>query len=402
MATYTYNGKRSFAGEFFDSLAAFYRKRWLLRYFVRRQVTRSYKRSYLGLAWAILGPLIWVFFLTLIFSEVVGLRFREVEGDPTLNFGLFLYCGLLPFMAFSEALTKGLNSIRNNAGLVQKVVFPLELLPFTNAVASLVDKLFGVGALVFIVFVLQHRLHWQVLLLPLIIVLQLLFTLGLTYIMAVVGTYVPDMGEVLRPIIRGTFFITPILWPPETLPENLRFINDYNPLAYLVGAYRDYDPRGYAPWRAGDALLRPVLRGPVPRRLRAVRQGEARVCGPPVTPAISLRGIGKKYRISPSRSSRLGEILSFGKAKRSHEFWALQDINLDVEPGTTLGVVGRNGAGKSTLLEHNLGRSAADDGRGRGPRPAVGDLRHRDGVQPALYGTRERHAQRPDPWHRAR
>jgi ABC-type polysaccharide/polyol phosphate transport system ATPase subunit len=69
-----------------------------------------------------------------------------------------------------------------------------------------------------------------------------------------------------------------------------------------------------------------------------------------VTPAISLRGIGKKYRISPSRSSRLGVILSFGKAKKSHEFWALQDINLDVEPGTTLGVVGRNGAGKSTLL----------------------------------------------------
>ena len=69
-----------------------------------------------------------------------------------------------------------------------------------------------------------------------------------------------------------------------------------------------------------------------------------------MTPAISLRGIGKKYRISPSRSSRLGEILSFGKAKRSHEFWALQDFNLDVEPGTTLGVVGRNGAGKSTLL----------------------------------------------------
>jgi ABC-2 type transport system ATP-binding protein len=67
-------------------------------------------------------------------------------------------------------------------------------------------------------------------------------------------------------------------------------------------------------------------------------------------PAISLRGVSKKYIISPSRSSRLGELLSFGKAKRSREFWALQDIDLDVEPGTTLGVVGRNGAGKSTLL----------------------------------------------------
>jgi ABC-type polysaccharide/polyol phosphate transport system ATPase subunit len=67
-------------------------------------------------------------------------------------------------------------------------------------------------------------------------------------------------------------------------------------------------------------------------------------------PAISLRGIGKKYRISPSRSSRLGEVLSFGRAKRSHEFWALQDVDLDIAPGTTLGIVGRNGAGKSTLL----------------------------------------------------
>jgi ABC-2 type transport system permease protein len=239
LATYTYKGKKSFAGEFFDSLATFYRKRWLLRYFVRRQVTRSYKRSYLGLAWAVLGPLIWVFFLTLIFSEVVGLKARELVEDPALNFGLFLYCGLLPFMAYSEALSKGLSVIRSNAGLVQKVVFPLELLPFTNAVASLADKLFGIGALIVVVFVVQHRLHWEVLLLPLIMVLQLLFTLGLTYMMAVIGTYVPDMGEVLRPVIRGTFFITPILWPPETLPENLRWIENYNPLAYLVGAYRD-------------------------------------------------------------------------------------------------------------------------------------------------------------------
>jgi ABC-type polysaccharide/polyol phosphate transport system ATPase subunit len=69
-----------------------------------------------------------------------------------------------------------------------------------------------------------------------------------------------------------------------------------------------------------------------------------------MTPAVSLREIGKKYRISPGRSSRLSEVLSFGKVKRSHEFWALQDVNLDVEPGTTLGIVGRNGAGKSTLL----------------------------------------------------
>ena len=247
MATYTFKGKKNFAGEFLDGLATFYRKRWLLRYFVHRQVTRSYKRSYLGIAWAVLGPLIWVFFLTIIFSKVLDLKFKVVESDPTLNFGLFLYCGLLPFLAYSEALTKGLNSIRSNSGLVQKVVFPVELLPFTNAVASLIDKLFGIGVLLVVVLVLEHRLNWEVLLLPLLMVIQLVFILGLTYLMAVIGTYVPDMGEVLRPVIRGTFFITPILWPADRLPDNLSWIQDYNPLAYLVNAYRGLILEGTLP-----------------------------------------------------------------------------------------------------------------------------------------------------------
>jgi ABC-2 type transport system ATP-binding protein len=69
-----------------------------------------------------------------------------------------------------------------------------------------------------------------------------------------------------------------------------------------------------------------------------------------VRAAVSLKGIGKKYRVSPSRSLRLKEVLSFGKVEHSSDFWALQDINLEVEPGTTLGILGRNGAGKSTLL----------------------------------------------------
>jgi ABC-type polysaccharide/polyol phosphate transport system ATPase subunit len=70
-----------------------------------------------------------------------------------------------------------------------------------------------------------------------------------------------------------------------------------------------------------------------------------------VTPAISLKGIGKKYRIASSKSLRLREVLSFGKKRHTQDFWALQDIDLEVEPGTTLGILGRNGAGKSTMLQ---------------------------------------------------
>ena len=247
MATYTSSDKQSIGGEVFDALGTFYRKRWLLGYFIHRQVTRSYRRSYLGLVWAVLGPLVWVFFLALIFSNIIDLKNRAVEGDPTLNFGLYLYCGLLPFLTFSESLNKGINSIRSNAGLVQKVVFPLEILPFTNAIASMVDKVFGFGALLIMLLVFGRTLHPTLLYMPVIVVLQVIFILGLTYIMAVLGTFLPDVAEVMRPVIRGMFFVTPILWPPDRLPDSLSWVEDYNPLAYLVNAYRDLILNGTVP-----------------------------------------------------------------------------------------------------------------------------------------------------------
>jgi ABC-type polysaccharide/polyol phosphate export permease len=107
--------------------------------------------------------------------------------------------------------------------------------------------MFGVGALMLVLMVLEHRLHWTVVLLPLVIVPQLLFTLGLTYLMAVAGAYVPDIRETLRAVVRATFFITPILWPAGKVPEEWSFLVDYNPLAVLVNAYRDLILEGELP-----------------------------------------------------------------------------------------------------------------------------------------------------------
>jgi ABC-type polysaccharide/polyol phosphate export permease len=73
------------------------------------------------------------------------------------------------------------------------------------------------------------------------------FVLGLTYFMAILGTYLPDVGEMTRPVIRGMFFFTPILWTADRLPQNLRWVVDYNPLAYLVEAYRDLILNGELP-----------------------------------------------------------------------------------------------------------------------------------------------------------
>lgn len=250
MATTYTSGRKGFVEEITTSFATLYHRRWLALYFAQRELSRAYRGSYLGFAWALLAPLLMIVLLTLVFSEILQIKFREVIGDSSLNFGLFLYCGLLPFLAFSEALSKATNSIRSNTALVQRVVFPLEVLPLTRAITVQTDKIFGLAVLIVVVAVVEGRLNLTILLLPILIAVQLLFVVGLCYLFAVIGTYLPDIREALRSFVRAMFFITPIIWPAGRVPENLSFLVDYNPLAFLVNSYRDLVLEGTIPTTA--------------------------------------------------------------------------------------------------------------------------------------------------------
>jgi ABC-2 type transport system permease protein len=232
----------------FGALATLYDQRWLATYFIRRQLARNYRASFLGSTWMVLVPLFLVVLYTIIFSEIIGVRFTGPNtGNSTLNFGLYVYCGLIPYLAFSDAVIRSVTSILNNATLVANVVFPIEILPLSATVTAFITNTVGLGALIVIMVVLEQQLYWTLLLLPLIMGLQFLFTLGLSYLVAVFGTYVPDLREILATVIRTLLFATPIMWPAERVPEHLRFVVDYNPLAYLVGAYRDLVLEGRLP-----------------------------------------------------------------------------------------------------------------------------------------------------------
>jgi len=248
LSTKVSSARPGFLGGLLGSFATAYDRRWLIKYFVQRQLTSGYGKYYLGHIWAFLGPLLMVVLLTAVFSEVLGIKFREVTGDSSLNFGLFLYCGLLPFLAFSQALTQGVTMIRRNSDLVTKVVFPLELLPLSQVTASLLQNSFGFAALLFILVVFEHRLHPTIFLLPLIMVPQLVFTCGLSYLISVLGTYVPDIRETLRAFVRAMFFMTPIIWPAGRVPEDYKWLVDYNPLTFLVEAYRNLILEGTLPF----------------------------------------------------------------------------------------------------------------------------------------------------------
>jgi ABC-2 type transport system permease protein len=206
-------------------------------YFVQRQLTRSYKGSFLGLSWLFISPLLLIILYTLVFSEFLGLRFRET--DSVANFGLYLYCGLIPYMAFGDTLNQGVTSIRSNSNLVQKVVFPVEILPFSTAATAFTSQFFGLAGLLVLTGILEHKLQWTTVLLPLYMIPQLIFLVGLGYVAAVIGTYLPDVRETIRAFVRAMFFITPIIFPVERVPDDFQFLVTYNPLAFLVGAWRN-------------------------------------------------------------------------------------------------------------------------------------------------------------------
>jgi len=248
LATDTSSVKDSWGAAVSGSLGTLRGRRWLIWYFVQRELSKTYRGSLLGFAWAFLTPLLMIFLYTLVFSQILGLRFREVEGDSAVNFGIYLYCGLLPFLTFSQSLTKSTNSIKSNSALISKTAFPPEILPLATSLTAIVDKLFGLGVLILVVAVLGYGVEWTLFLLPVILVSQLIFTLGLGYLFSVLGAYLPDVKETLESVVRAMFFVTPIIWPASRVEgTNLQFVVDYNPLAFLVEAYRGAILDGVAP-----------------------------------------------------------------------------------------------------------------------------------------------------------
>lgn len=220
-------------------------QRWLIGHFIRRDVASTYKGSYLGFFWTFVNPLLMIVLYTFVFSSLLQLRFTQEGGS--LNFGIYLYCGLIPYLAFSDAVQDALSRIRANATLVQRTVFPIEILPLTTTATQFVMQVFGLGVLVVVYAFVESELHWTALLLPVAMAPQLLFTLGVSYMASVVGTFVPDMRDVIGAILRALLFATPIIYPPSIVPEQYSLLIDLNPLAFLVEAYRELVLEGQIP-----------------------------------------------------------------------------------------------------------------------------------------------------------
>lgn len=215
---------------------------------VRRELTSRYKGSLGGLAWAIITPAVMIAIFTLIFSGIFQARFGQSGGH--LSFALYLFCGLLPWLAFSEGVQRSTTVLLENINLVTRVVFPVEALPVKVVLAAVCQQLLGTVALLAGALLLDGGLKATVLLLPLLLIPQLLATLGLGFLMASLGVFLRDMAQLNQLLLQAWLYLTPIFYPEEIIPDEFDFLVKYNPMAPLIRSYRRVLLEGRMPdWR---------------------------------------------------------------------------------------------------------------------------------------------------------
>ena len=154
--------------------------------FAKRELLGRYKGSALGIAWAVLTPVVMIAIFTFIFAGIFGARFGA--NDSHWDYALYLFCGLLPWSMFQESVQQSANTILAHSNLVKRVVFPLEALPAAQVFAALGSQLFATVALLIAMIIIRQRLELTGLWLPVLLIPQVLFALGAAWLIASLGS----------------------------------------------------------------------------------------------------------------------------------------------------------------------------------------------------------------------
>jgi ABC-type polysaccharide/polyol phosphate export permease len=216
---------------------AFVRKvaanRNLLKNLILRDLKHRYVGSIGGFLWSVIHPIV----LLVCYTFLFGVIFPNRPDAGTDSFAIFLLCGLLPWMLFSDTIIRNCSVISDNAPLITKTVVPAEILPISITISNLIHHLIGLGILLFVLTVF-YTVHLSALWILLYMFMLLLLAQGLGWIVAGLHVFVRDTIQALQIVMLFWFYFTPILYTMDRLPENMRSFAALNPMALIVTGYR--------------------------------------------------------------------------------------------------------------------------------------------------------------------
>ena len=216
--------------------------RGLLRQTTLSDIRARFAGSVLGMAWLVAYPLIFLSTYAMVYLYVMPVKFPDLLNS-SMEYVIVIFCGLVPFIGFAEALSLGVVSVTSNVSLIKNTLFPIELIPVKAVLTSQCTQAAGMGLLL-IAIVLLGKLSWWILMLPAIWMLQLMFSIGLIWILSSLNVIMRDLQTVIGVVILILMIGSPIAWTVEMIPDNLKslgWLNPlyYNPLYYMILSYQD-------------------------------------------------------------------------------------------------------------------------------------------------------------------
>lgn len=209
-----------------DRLNQLYRYRVLVEVLVLRELKARYRGTLLGLLWSFINPLALVVIYTVVFSIYLK--------SSQKNFPVFLLAGLLPWNFFVAGLNEGTSSILSSSGIIKKVYLPSEVFPLVSVLSNAIHYLLSIPVLVAVILALGNPIGPAWAYFPVILALQIVFTYGVVLITSAVAVAYRDLLHILPNVIMVGFFLTPIFYPPTTVPERFRFLLTINPMSDFV------------------------------------------------------------------------------------------------------------------------------------------------------------------------
>lgn len=208
----------------------------MLRNLVVRDIRTRYTGSFLGIFWAIIHPLTQLIIYLFVFSVVLKIKLGAEYGG--INFAIWLMSGMLPWLLFSEVVSRSPGAVLEQAGLIKKTVFPSEILLVAHMSAALVNHVIMFVLLLVILFFSGLNISGNILWLPVYLLGVISFGLGLAWILSALNVFLRDIGQMLSVLLNIWFFLTPIIYPSQMIPEKFRIWLSANPMIYAVEGYR--------------------------------------------------------------------------------------------------------------------------------------------------------------------
>jgi len=213
-------------------ISELYAYREMIFSLIRRDLKGRYKGSALGFLWTFINPLLQLGVYTMVFSIIMK---NDIE-----DYYLFLFVALIPWIFFSTSLTGGANCIRTQQDMVKKIYFPREVLPIAYVTSQLVNMILSLLVVLGVLIVSGKGFNIKALMvLPIIMILEYMLALGITFITAAVTVYLRDVEYILGIISMAWQFSTPVMYSVDMVPGRLRNLFYLNPMTPLIIAYRD-------------------------------------------------------------------------------------------------------------------------------------------------------------------